>query len=138
VATTTPGLALPYILTRMWRSYTRKLDKQTKTQRHHAEEAGVHAAACNGRCQRKAHGLQSAPRCAHRLMLEVEKLRAEGVEGHAEIARLLTARGVPTPLGSCEWTHTTVARVLAHTRPDVSLTSRGFDLMPADSAGRES
>jgi DNA invertase Pin-like site-specific DNA recombinase len=81
---------------------------------------------------------ETAERVAHRRILEVEKLRAEGVEGHAEIARLLTARGVPTPRGSCEWTHTTAARVLAHTRPDVSLTSRGFDLMPADSAGRES
>ena len=55
---------------------------------------------------------EAAERAAHRLALEVERLRAEGVEGHAEMARLLTARGVPTPRGSVVWTHTTVARVL--------------------------
>jgi DNA invertase Pin-like site-specific DNA recombinase len=56
---------------------------------------------------------EAAERAAHRLALEVERLRAEGVEGHAEMARLLTARGVPTPRGAAVWTHTTVARVRA-------------------------
>ena len=55
----------------------------------------------------------AADRAAHRLALEVERLRAEGVVGQAAIARALTERGVPTPRGSGAWTHTTVARVLA-------------------------
>src|SRR4051812_30189666 len=54
-----------------------------------------------------------AERAAHRLALEVERLRAEGVIGLTAIARALTKRGVPTPRGSGAWTHTTVARVLA-------------------------
>ncbi len=54
-----------------------------------------------------------AERAAYRLALEVERLRAEGVTGQAAIARVLTARGVPTPRGGAAWTHTTVARVLA-------------------------
>src|SRR4051812_29849110 len=36
---------------------------------------------------------------AHRLALEVERLRAEGVIGQAAIARALTEREVPTPGG---------------------------------------
>ncbi|WP_431266985.1 recombinase family protein [Dankookia sp. P2] len=55
----------------------------------------------------------SAERAAHRLALEVERLRAEGVVGQAAIARALTERGVPAPRGGTAWTHTTVARVLA-------------------------
>ena len=55
----------------------------------------------------------AAERAAHRLALEVERLRAEGVIGQAAIARALTERGVPTPRGRGDWTHTTVARVLA-------------------------
>jgi DNA invertase Pin-like site-specific DNA recombinase len=54
-----------------------------------------------------------AERTAHRLALEVERLRTEGVTGQAAIARALTERRVPTPRGSGVWTHTTVARVLA-------------------------
>jgi DNA invertase Pin-like site-specific DNA recombinase len=54
-----------------------------------------------------------AERTAHRLALEVERLRAEGVTGQAAIARALTELGVPTPRGHGAWTHTTVARVLA-------------------------
>jgi hypothetical protein len=54
---------------------------------------------------------QAAERAAHRLVLEVEAAGA-GKVSCAELARLLTARGVPTPSGSAEWTHTTVARVL--------------------------
>jgi hypothetical protein len=55
----------------------------------------------------------AAERAAHRLALEVERLRAEGVTGQAAIARALTERGVRTPGGSGTWTHTTVARVMA-------------------------
>jgi hypothetical protein len=55
---------------------------------------------------------QAAERAAHRLALEVGRLRAEGVLAHAAIARTLTARGVPAPRGGAAWTHTTVARVL--------------------------
>ena len=50
---------------------------------------------------------------AHRLALEVEALRAEGVTSCRGLARALTQRDVPTPRGCTTWTHTTVARVLA-------------------------
>jgi DNA invertase Pin-like site-specific DNA recombinase len=56
---------------------------------------------------------EAAERAAHRLVLEVEALACQGVLSHAEMARLLTARGVPTPRGGAVWTHTTVARVKA-------------------------
>jgi hypothetical protein len=62
-----------------------------------------------------------AERAAHRLALEVERLRAEGAVTHAAIGRALTERGVPTPRGGAVWTHTTVARLL--TRAAVSLTT---------------
>ncbi|MDB5377732.1 MAG: Resolvase domain [Rubritepida sp.] len=52
-----------------------------------------------------------AERVAHRLALEVEALRAEGIASHSALAQALTARGVPTPLGMSVWTHTTVARL---------------------------
>ncbi len=55
---------------------------------------------------------EAAERAAHRLMLEVERLRAEGVLGQAALARALNERGVPSPRGRGAWTHTTVARVL--------------------------
>jgi len=55
---------------------------------------------------------EAADRAAHRLGLEVDRLRAEGVEGHAALARALTARRVPTPHAAEAWTHTTIARVL--------------------------
>jgi DNA invertase Pin-like site-specific DNA recombinase len=54
----------------------------------------------------------AADRTAHRILLEIEALRAKGVEGYAELARALTGRGVPTPRGRTAWTHTTVARLL--------------------------
>ncbi|WP_431266939.1 recombinase family protein [Dankookia sp. P2] len=57
----------------------------------------------------------AAERAAHRLALEVERLRAESVVGQAAIARALTERGVPAPRGGAAWTHTTVARVMART-----------------------
>jgi DNA invertase Pin-like site-specific DNA recombinase len=55
---------------------------------------------------------EAAELAAHRLHLELERLRAEGVKGHAEMARALTARGVPTPRGGASWTHTTLARIV--------------------------
>ncbi|WP_372624329.1 recombinase family protein [Falsiroseomonas sp.] len=57
----------------------------------------------------------AAERAAHRLVLEVEALRAAGMHGLREIAMALNGRGVPTPAGRGTWTHTTVARVLART-----------------------
>jgi hypothetical protein len=53
---------------------------------------------------------EAAGRAAHRLSLELERLRAEGAVAHAAIARALTERGILTPQGSSAWTHTTVAR----------------------------
>jgi DNA invertase Pin-like site-specific DNA recombinase len=55
----------------------------------------------------------TAKRVAHRLSLELERLRSEGIVGHANLARALTARGVPTPRGAAVWTHMTVARVVS-------------------------
>ena len=55
---------------------------------------------------------EQATRTAHRLTLELEALRAEGITTNAGLARALTARGVATPRGGCIWTHTTVARVV--------------------------
>ena len=55
----------------------------------------------------------AAERAAHRLLLEVDRLRAEGVSSRHGIARALTERGVPTPRDGKVWTHTTVGRLLA-------------------------
>lgn len=54
-----------------------------------------------------------ATRRAHRLALEMEALRAEGVTSHQDLARPLTKRGVPAPRGGTAWTHTTVACLLS-------------------------
>ena len=56
---------------------------------------------------------EAADRTAHRLLLEVERLRAEGVGSLQGLARGMTERGVPAPRGGATWTHTTVARLLA-------------------------
>jgi hypothetical protein len=56
--------------------------------------------------------MEQATRTAHRLALELEALRAEGVTTHAGPARELTSRAVATPRGGSNWTHPTVARVL--------------------------
>ena len=56
--------------------------------------------------------VEQATRAAHRLALEVEAVRAEGITTHQGIARELTERAVLTPRGGATWTHTTVARVL--------------------------
>ncbi len=50
---------------------------------------------------------------AHRLWLEIERLRDEGVSTMIGLARALTERGVPTPREGRVWTHTTVARLMA-------------------------
>jgi DNA invertase Pin-like site-specific DNA recombinase len=55
---------------------------------------------------------EAVDRAAHRLALEVERLRGVGVISLQSLARALTARGVPAPRRG-GWTHTTVARVLA-------------------------
>ncbi|WP_426954210.1 recombinase family protein [Muricoccus radiodurans] len=55
---------------------------------------------------------EQVERAAHRLTLEIERLRAKGIGGMAALARSLNERGVPTPAGRGAWTHTTVARVL--------------------------
>ena len=55
----------------------------------------------------------AAAQAAHRLALEVERLRWEGVGTLQGLARALSGRGVPAPSGAGVWTHTTVARVLA-------------------------
>jgi DNA invertase Pin-like site-specific DNA recombinase len=55
---------------------------------------------------------EAAERAAHRLALEVDRLRAGGVVSQAAVARALTERGVPTPRGQATWTHTTVARIV--------------------------
>jgi DNA invertase Pin-like site-specific DNA recombinase len=55
---------------------------------------------------------EAAERTAHRLALEVERLRAEGIVGHAALARALTVHGIVTPGGKRIWTHTTVARLV--------------------------
>ena len=57
----------------------------------------------------------SAERAAHRLLLEVDRLRGEGVTSRQAVARALTEQGVPAPRGGGTWTHTTVARLLART-----------------------
>ncbi len=54
-----------------------------------------------------------AVRTAHRLLLKVAALRDAGVQSHQGLARALTERGVPTPIGRATWTHTTVARLVA-------------------------
>lgn len=54
----------------------------------------------------------AAEQAAHRLALELKRLRGEGVASLAAMARTLTERGVPTPKGGAVWTHTTVQRVM--------------------------
>lgn len=55
---------------------------------------------------------EAATRTAHRLFLEVDAMRQHGVTTLVGLARALTERGIPTPRGGSNWTHTTVARVL--------------------------
>jgi len=57
----------------------------------------------------------AAELAAHRLLLEVDRMRGEGVISRQALARALTERGVPTPRDGRIWTHTTVGRLLART-----------------------
>ena len=57
----------------------------------------------------------TAEQAAHRLLLEVDRLRDAGVTSMQGLARALTECGIPTPRGSGIWTHTTVGRLLART-----------------------
>ena len=54
---------------------------------------------------------EAAERAAHRLSLEMERLRAMGAMSQAALARALYQQGVPTVTGKGVWTHTAVARV---------------------------
>jgi len=67
-----------------------------------------------GPCARAAACVRGevAVRTAHRLSLEIDTLRQEGVTTLVGLARSLTERGVSAPRGGAVWTHTTVARVL--------------------------
>ena len=56
---------------------------------------------------------ERADQAAHRLWLEIERLKNEGVSTMIGLARALTERGVPTPRDGRVWTHTTVARLVA-------------------------
>ena len=56
---------------------------------------------------------EAAEQTAHRLVLDIERLRSEDVITHKGLAKCLTERRVPTPAGAAAWTHTTVARLLA-------------------------
>ena len=58
---------------------------------------------------------EAAERAAHRLLLEVERLRVSGLTSMQSLARALTEGGILTPRGGDTWTHTTVSRVLART-----------------------
>jgi DNA invertase Pin-like site-specific DNA recombinase len=64
---------------------------------------------------------EAAERAAHRLALEIGAVTAGGHLSHAELARALTARGVPTPRSGAVWTHTTVSRVKALAHPSTGI-----------------
>ena len=55
----------------------------------------------------------AADTAAHRLWLEIEGLRADGITTLVGLAKALTQRGISTPRQGRAWTHTTVARLLA-------------------------
>ena len=58
----------------------------------------------------------AAERAAHRLLLEVDRLRLEGVTSMQALARAPNEEAVPSPRGNGRWTHTTVMRLLEHAR----------------------
>jgi DNA invertase Pin-like site-specific DNA recombinase len=58
---------------------------------------------------------RAAAQVAHRLLIEVDRLRDAGPTSRQALARTLTERGVPAPRGGKTWTHTTVARLLERT-----------------------
>ena len=53
-----------------------------------------------------------ADRMAHRVRIEIERLRQDGTTTLAGLARGLTSLGVPTPRRGGAWTHTTVSRAI--------------------------
>ena len=63
------------------------------------------AAAANARAD-------EADRTAHRIGIEIDRLRRSGFTTLVGVARELTALGIPTPRRGCAWTHTTVARAI--------------------------
>ena len=63
---------------------------------------------------------EEADRTAHRVRIEIDRLRRGGVTTLVGMARELTALGVPTPRRRCTWTHTTVARVIGRAKPGAS------------------
>jgi DNA invertase Pin-like site-specific DNA recombinase len=71
----------------------------------------------------------AAVRSAHRLALEVERLRANGIIGHAALARALTGRRILTPGGKRVWTHTTVARLLRRVDSTGTVCAAASDLI---------
>ena len=64
-----------------------------------------------------------ADQVAHRLWLEIKRLRNEGVTTMIGLARALTERGVPTPRKGPVWTHTTVARLVARISDEPTFVS---------------
>ena len=68
----------------------------------------------------------AADTAAHRLWLEIEGLRADGITTLFGLAKALTQRGVSTPRQGRLWTHTTVARLLARVE---ALKPLHFDLV---------
>ena len=54
-------------------------------------------------------------RTAHRLLLEVDRVREGGITTMQSLAKTLNESGVRTPRGRPKWTHTTVTRLLGRT-----------------------
>ncbi len=75
--------------------------------------------------------VEQAERTAHRLLLEVEALQAEGVVTQKALARHLTDRGIQTPSGTGVWTHTTVARLLARVDGAAAANRAIHDIKPS-------
>jgi hypothetical protein len=46
---------------------------------------------------------ETAEQAAHRLLIEVDRLRDPGVTTRADLAKKLSKSGVPTPSGSTTW-----------------------------------
>ena len=53
-----------------------------------------------------------ADRTAHRVLIEIERLRRSGTTTLIGLARELTALGISTPGQGSAWTHTTVTRLI--------------------------
>ena len=53
---------------------------------------------------------------AHRVRIEIDRLRRGGITTLVGLARELTTLGVPAPRRRGAWTHTTVARVIGRGR----------------------